>query len=153
MPPNMDLEFRKKNTTPPIAPTHQKGGCRKTVSSRRGFMAEVAARVTQRSGDSGSRMGKETLKESRGASYTHRPLRPPTAKRWRPPLNLHVYHLAWTLSFALRTAPTHQSDARLDPRSPEQVLCSCLCGISQRVCVYVHVLGGLSGVSQCRCVQ
>lgn len=47
-------------------------------------MAEVAARVTQRSGDSGSRMGKETLKESRGASYTHRPLRPPTAKTVAP---------------------------------------------------------------------
>lgn len=47
-------------------------------------MAEVAARVTHRSGDSGSRMGKETLKESRGASYTHRPLRPSTAKMVAP---------------------------------------------------------------------
>lgn len=108
-------------------------------------MVEVAARVTQWSGDSGSRMGKETPTA---------PSAPQRPKRWRPPLNLHVYHLAWTLSFALRTAPTHQSDARLDPRSPEQVLCSCLCGISQRVCVYMFTsLGGLSGVSQCRCVQ
>lgn len=80
-------------------------------------MAKVAEGVTQRSGDSGSRMGKGTPIQSAGASGTPSP----SPKRWRPPLNLHVYCLAWTLSFALRTTRTYQSGGLFDPRSPEQV--------------------------------
>lgn len=80
----MDLEFRKKTQPHPLHPPIKRAGAGKLSRPGGGFMAEVAARVTQRSGDSGSRMGKETLKESRGASYTHRPLRPPTAKTVAP---------------------------------------------------------------------
>lgn len=83
-------------------------------------------------------MGKELLEKD---ERLQPPPLPPTApgapqrlKQWRPPLNLHVYHLAWTLSFALRMTSTHQSDDQLYPRSPEQVQ---TCVKYRSVCVYV----------------
>lgn len=84
---------------------------------------------------------RNSQRKSRGLRHHPHSPTPPSApqrlKQWRPALNLHVYHLAWTLSFALRTTPTHQSDDQLDPRSPEQVQ---ICVEYRSVCARVYVI-------------
>lgn len=124
----MDLEFRKKHN-----PTY----C--TVSSRRGFIVEVAERVTQRSGDSGSRMGKELSEKVEGPQtpppFPNPSQRPPTSKTVAPctksaclPLGLDPVLCPQDDSHTSKWRPVRSQEPRTSAN---------MCGISQCVCACV----------------